>query len=97
MGKKEVLPQTKAGSTEERLEELVKNKTLKKCKLIRDGKDRNITITNGEFRSYPDGFEAIGSDDGFTYGLLYSKEKSALFFYDYKKDNELQNLLFKEK
>lgn len=97
MGKKEVLPQTKVSSVEERLEELIKNKTLSKCEIIRDNKNYKLFFEEGQFRSFPDGFEAIGSPEGgFTSGMLYSREKSMIFFYDYKKDNELQNLLFKE-
>ena len=97
MGKKEVLPPTKSESADERLEELVKNKTLLKCKLLTDDKDHMLYIENGEFRSYPDGFEIIGAENDYKTGILYSKTKNIYFCYDYKKDNEIQNLLLKEK
>lgn len=92
MGKKEILPSTKAGSAEERLEELVKNKTLIKCRLIKNDKDHVISIENGEFRPYPDGFETIGVDTRFIDGILYSRDKNMIFYYSYKKDNEIQKL-----
>lgn len=98
MGKKEVLPFTKAETVEERLEELIKNRTLFKCELIRDTKNYKIDLERGQFRSYPDGFEAIGLPEGaWTSGMLYSKEKNMFFYYDYKEDNIIQNSLFKVK
>ncbi len=93
MGKKEVLPLTKAETAEERLEELVKNKTLIRCFLITENKDREIYIEEGEFRSYSDGFEAVGAYTGYTTGLLYLRGKNMVFYYDYKKDNEKQGAL----
>lgn len=93
MGKKEVLPPTKAGSAEERLEELVKNKTLLRCFLITENKDHEIFIEEGEFRAYSDGFEAVGAYTGYTTGILYLRGKNMVFYYDYKKDNEKQSPL----
>lgn len=91
MGKKEVLLPTKATSAEERLEELVKNKTLLKCRLLTNVKDYSLYITNGEFRLYPDGFETIGSEGEGAGGVLYSRSKNMLFFYAHRADNEIQN------
>lgn len=90
MGKKEVLPHTKAGSAEERLEELVKNKTLLRCRLLTNNKDYSLCIINGEFRFYPDGFETIEPDDS-QQGGLYLARRNILVFYDSKKEWEKQN------
>ncbi|MDP2906715.1 MAG: hypothetical protein Q8O03_02140 [Nanoarchaeota archaeon] len=89
MGKPKTLPPTKAESAEERLEELVKNKSAFRYRLFLERDDSySIYIMDGECRAYPDGFEALDSEEGA--GILYVQRRNATVYYDFRKDSEAQ-------
>lgn len=98
MGKEKeklILPLTKAGNAEERLEELISHKSVTGCKLIFPGYSwYGIDVRDGEYRSFPDGFEAIESSSGC--GTLYLSRRTTFVYYDLKKDYEKQALQTKE-
>lgn len=90
MGKPRTLPMTKAESAEERLEEIIKSKSMLNYKLLLNRTDTyTIYIRDGECRSYPDGFEAIESEG--RSGILYVQRRNALIFYDFRKESEKQS------
>lgn len=89
MGKKEVLPLTKAETAEERLEELANNKSIKGCKLMFNGYSwYSFDVRDGEYRAFPDGFEALDSSGG----TLYLSRRTAFVYYDLQKEYEKQKL-----
>lgn len=89
MGKKEVLPLTNAETAEGRLEELANNKSITSCNLLFNGYNRySLNVYNGEFRAFPDGFEAL---DG-SGGVLYLSRRTTFVSYDLQKEYEKQNL-----
>lgn len=89
------LPQTKAENAEERLEELIGHKSVTGCKLVFNGYSwYHLDVRDGEYRSFPDGFEAVESCSGD--GVLYLSRRTTFVYYDLKKDYEKQALQAKE-
>jgi len=89
MGKPKTLPPTKAESAEERLEEIVNNKSALRYRLFLERDDSySIYIMGGECRTYPDGFEALDAEE--DAGILYVQRRNAAVYYDFKKDSEAQ-------
>lgn len=87
MGKPKTLPSTKAESAEERLEEIIKSKSVLRYKLLMNLHDPySIYVLDSECRNYPDGFEALDSDKGA--GMLYIQRRNAVVYYDFRKDSE---------
>lgn len=87
MGKKEVLPPTKVETAEQRLEELARNKSIINGKIIFPGYSwYSFSVHNGEFRTFPDGFETLEG----SYGTLYLSRRTTFIYYDVKKEQELQ-------
>jgi len=88
------LPYTKAGSAEERLEELVKNDSLLKCVFVSGG-GFYADMDHSEFRKYPDGFEIITINSSYTAttkGLLYWETKSICFLYNLGNEHKIQDV-----
>lgn len=84
MGKSKTLPPTKAESAEERLEEIIKSKSVLVYKLFLERDDiYSIYVRDGECRSYPDGFEALVSKG--RSGVLYVRQRNAAVLYDFRK------------
>ena len=108
MGKKtEIQPEAKplpfsnAESAEKRLEELVKNKSIKYFKVMQMNESYAVSPFEGECRVYPDGFESLAYDQHengvITYkGHLYLDRRRAYASYYWEKDFEKQKLLDKE-
>ncbi len=93
MSKKEKmqLSTTKVETAEERLEELVKNKSITDFKVIFNNySSYNVSVQDGDCRIYPDGFETIEPYDS-QQGVLYLGRRGTLVFYDSKKEWEKQN------
>lgn len=89
MGKGLKLPPTSTESAEERLEEIVKSKSALRYRLFLERDDSySICIMDGECRTYPDGFEALDSEEG--EGVLYIQRRNAAVYYDFRKDSEAQ-------
>ncbi len=94
MGKKQLLPYTKSGSAEERLEELINHNSLVKCVFLA-GTKFYANIDDSEFRKYPDGFEviAIGTPETITTkGLLYVEKMNVCFMYNLGAECEKQDV-----
>lgn len=85
MGKKK-LPLTKAETAEQRLEELVNNKSITFCEYPGAEKDRSW-LRDGEARVYPDGFEAVIDGNG-VQGYLRIERRN--FFVCYNLDVEYE-------
>ncbi len=85
------LPETKAKTAEERLEEIANSKIATHCDVIKDGKN-SFNITNGIFRTYPDGIEAItGHYNELLVIALYSQKRNMIVHYSIKNEKDNQN------
>jgi len=94
------LPFTNAETAEQRLEELVRNKSINRFKVLSGTENYDLWLLSGECRAYPDGFEGVsyvgnGVGKGTYYGNLYLDRKKAYVVYDLEKDYK-QQLLAKE-
>lgn len=92
------LPFTNAESAEQRLEELVRNKSVKTFKVMAENEHCTLWPLEGECRAYPDGFEGV-SYTGDSYGNgsysgnLYMDRRKAYVTYDWEKDYKNQILV----
>lgn len=87
------LPKTKVTSAEERLEELVSNRSVRLCYLSFNNSYYYININYNECRLYPDGIEAVvpSSDKKTPWeGLLYVPRRNAFVYYGLEKEQEKQ-------
>jgi len=94
------LPFTNAETAEQRLEELVRNKSIKCFRFMPVNECYNIWPLEGECRLYPDGFEGVSymgdSNGGGVYsGSLYLDRRRAYALYDLEKDYKNQILVKK--
>jgi|GEM_PF-4291717 hypothetical protein len=75
------LPETKARTVEERLEEIANSKIATHCDVIKDGKN-SFNIEKGIFRTYVDGIEAItGHYNDLLVIALYSQTRNMIIHY----------------
>ncbi len=82
------LPETKAKTVEERLEELAKSGTVTRFEAVKDG-DNSVNISNGLFRTYPDGIEALtGNCNNLLVIALYSHTRKMIIKYSAKNENK---------
>lgn len=98
MSKKETLepkplPFTNAETAEQRLEELVRNKSIRNFRIMSSNESHNLWPLEGECRVYPDGFEGVNitDDKGVYLGSLYLDRRRAYVVYYWEKDYEKQN------
>lgn len=91
------LPFTKAETAENRLEEILANKTIIKYTMIFEGETYwHYYPVRGEVRLYPDGVELIYKGDGDETGMLHSERRRIIVNYDLEKEYELQKSKTKE-
>ena len=77
--KVETLPLTTATTAEERLEELVKNKSIWSFKLLGDQHEYEGLVR--EVRLFPDGLEYLWGESGLN---LYVQPRKTVFYYQQK-------------
>lgn len=91
MGRKEdlipPLPLTNSETAEQRLEELVNNKSVNIYKLLHNQTWTEMYIKGGECRVFPDGFEGIISPKE---GALHIERRGAFVYYNLEKEHEKQ-------
>jgi hypothetical protein len=88
MGNNNSLPDTKAETAEERLEELVNNKSVTRFYVIFENQGYfYYDPKDGESRLYPDGFEAVLSG---SEGLIYVDRRRTFVHYSLQKEREIQ-------
>ncbi|MDP2906716.1 MAG: hypothetical protein Q8O03_02145 [Nanoarchaeota archaeon] len=88
MGNNNLLSDTKAETAEERLEELVNNKSVTRFYVIFENQGYfYYDPKEGEARLYPDGFEAV---IGGSEGLIYVDRRRTFVHYNLQKEREIQ-------
>lgn len=91
MSKNLTLPQTKVETAEQRLEELVENKSITRYSIIFEGENYwHFYPVRGETRAYPDGFELIYKDGGKEIGMLHIGRRRAFIEYSLENEHEKQ-------
>ena len=89
MGKKEEpivpLPWTKAETADQRLEELVRNESVTRYRILHNHNWNEMSVKDGKCRVYPDGFEAVISQKE---AVLHVERRNAFVFYDVEKQRE---------
>ncbi len=90
MGKKQEvkpLPPTKAETAEQRLEEIINNKSIKEYDVMFEDKSYYSCYPyEGESRFYPDGFEAVTLNGEEQEGRLHVERRRLFVRYDIEKD-----------
>lgn len=92
------LPFTNAETAEQRLEELVRNKSIKHFRVMSANENYTLWPLEGECRTYPDGFEGVSYTgdsygNGSYFGNLYLDRRRAYVTYDLEKDYKNQILV----
>jgi len=96
MGKKQEvkpLPPTKAETAEQRLEEIIKNKSIIEYEVIFENQSYYYCHPyEGESRFYPDGFEAVTFNGEHQEGRLHVERRRIFIRYDLEKDYAKQSI-----
>lgn len=82
------LPDTKAKSAEEKLEELVKKGSIRSYEIVNEGVCEE-SVYKGKARLYKDGFEAVsaGACEVDVYGFLHVTKRGILVSYFLKESD----------
>jgi len=96
MGKKQEvkpLPPTKAETAEQRLEEIIHNKSITEYEVMFEDKSYYSCYPyEGESRFYPDGFEAVTFNGEYQEGRLHVERRRIFIRYDIEKDHAKQRI-----
>ncbi len=98
MGKKQEvkpLPPTKAETAEQRLEEIINNKSITAYEVMFENSSYHSYYPyEGESRFYPDGFEAVTFNGESQEGRLHVERRRIFVRYDIEKDYAKQIIKF---
>lgn len=87
------LPSTKAETAEQRLEEIVNNKSITEYEVIFEDRSYfSFYPYEGESRIYPDGLEAVTFNGEYQEGRLHVERRRLFIRYNLEKEYEKQKL-----